>query len=128
MRIRHRSTVRGLLILLPVLALAPFGTRPALAQGQESSTSTMAAHTSGHPAPLLSTADVTSVPSAQTTPGLSSVPLPVPKDKAEGLALPGSVVLASPSRLDCNEIRAANARARCEQRKTPPAPPAGAPS
>src|SRR3954454_2936946 len=41
----------------------------ALAQGQESETSTMGAHTNAHPPPVLSTIDVTSVPSGQTEAG-----------------------------------------------------------
>lgn len=125
MSVGHRSVAGGLPLFLLALGLVQFGARPALAQGQETSTSAMGAHTSGHPAPLLSTSSVTAVPSAQMVPGLS-VPVPVPKDRGEGLALPGSVALSSPSGLDCAAIQAPNARTRCEQRKTPPTPPAGA--
>lgn len=98
----------------------------ALAQGQESETSTMGAHTNAHPPPVLSTIDVTSVPSGQPIAGVP-IPAPLRRDgRQAGLAPPGEVPLSPPGRLYCSDIQDRTARDRCEARKAPAAPPKGA--
>ena len=98
----------------------------ALAQGQESEASTMGAHTNAHPPPVLSTIDITSVPSGQPVPG-TPIPAPLRRDGEQaGLAPAGEVPLRSPERLYCSDIQDRTARDRCEARKTPAAPPKGA--
>ena len=108
------------------LAWAAGHAGPVLAQGQESESSTMGAHTNAHPPPVLSTIDVTSVPSGQPVAGL---PTPAPLRRGgeqAGLAPAGEVPLRPPERLYCSDIQDRTARDRCEARKVPAAPPKGA--
>lgn len=95
------------------------------AQGQDSTTSPSGPQTSAHPPPLLSTQDVTTVPSGTPKPG-TPLPARYRVRAAPGLALPGPIAPASPARLACADIGDPTARARCESRTTPPAPPKGA--
>jgi hypothetical protein len=101
------------------------GTGSALAQGQESVAAPMGPQTTAHPPPLLSSIAAVSVPSGKVIEPLP-VAVPVPEQHGGGLALPGSVQLASPDRLACGDIQDRNARRRRESRKAPPAPPAEA--
>lgn len=108
-----------------VVCLVAAWSGAARAQGQDSTTSPSGPQTAAHPPPLLSTQEVTTVPSGTPKPG---APLPA-RDRAraaQGLALPGPIAVASPARLACADIRDATARARCEGRPAPPAPPKGA--
>jgi hypothetical protein len=108
------------------LACAAGHARPVLAQGQDSETATMGSHTNAHPPPVLSTIDITAVPSGQAVPGVP-IPASLRRDgRQAGLAPAGEVPLRSPERLYCSDIQDRTARERCEARKAPAAPPKGA--
>src|SRR3954447_6987657 len=112
----------GPIAVLLLLLLCPGGS--ALAQGQDSVTAPMGPQTSAHPPPLLSSASAPSAPSGKA---ISPLPIavPVPEQRGAGLVLPGSVQLAAPVRLACDDIADRNARRRRAARKPSPAPPAG---
>jgi hypothetical protein len=112
----------GILASLHVLLALGAGSY-ALAQGQESVVAPMGPQTSARPPPL-SQATVTATPSGQP---VEPLPIPVarPEERGGGLVLPGQVRIAV-QRLACGDIGDANARARCEALRTPPAPPAEA--
>jgi len=119
----HRwRRVAAAICLGTALGLLP-GAQAALAQGQESETAPMGPQTTARPAPLLSSIASVSVPSGRA---MTPPPIPVarPAEPGSGLALPGSVRLESPARLACGDIQDDTARARCEARTAPPAPPA----
>src|SRR4051794_24499291 len=101
------------------LALAAGHAGLALAQGQESEASTMGAHTNAHPPPVLSTVDVTSVPSGQPVAGVP-IPASLLRDGwRAGLAPAGEVPLRSPERLYCSDIQDRTARDRCGSSGSP---------
>ena len=106
-------------LLLALLSLTP---RPAVAQGNESTTSTQGSHTNAVPPPLLSTDSVTAVDSGKPRAGPGLSPDMRPR-RATGLASAGPISLRAPARLSCQGIGEATARARCQARKTPPPPP-----
>ncbi|MEZ0172628.1 hypothetical protein [Microvirga sp. TS319] len=113
-------------IALPVLAgwlfaIACGGT--AFAQGQESTTSTQAPHTSPHPVPLLSTEDVTSVPSGNPIQG-QPLPQEMRPRAPDALGMTGPVAIPQ-IQLACDTIQDETARTRCEGRTGPAAPPKG---
>lgn len=106
--------------LASILVMAgAFGS--ALAQGQDSTTSTQAPHTNAHPAPLLSTDSVTSVPSGTVLQG-TSLPAEMKAPTPTGFAPPGPVTIPKVS-MACGSIADATAKARCSSRSEPAAPP-----
>ena len=105
------------------LLLALQGT--ALAQGNDTSTSTMAPQGSPRPT-ALSQATVSAVSGGKPV-APRSVPLARPAERGGPLDLPGSVRLAAPARLACADIAERTARSRCENLRTMPAPPRGTP-
>ncbi|WP_414472502.1 hypothetical protein [Microvirga sp. M2] len=124
--ISRSSGPRPRSIVLPVLAGWLFAIAwggAAFAQGQESTTSTQAPHTSPHPVPLLSTEDVTSVPSGNPIQG-QPLPQQMRPRAPDALGMTGPVTIPQ-VQLACNAIRDETARSRCEGRTSPAAPPKG---
>jgi hypothetical protein len=113
---RLAGSIAGLVLCLL------FDNSPLLAQGQESTSSAQSAHTSSHPPPVLSTAEVTSVPSGNTVQG-SGFAANLRRDVKSGLQLQGPVAFEPPSKLACADIHDDTARARCNARKAPAAFP-----
>lgn len=107
-------------LMLIVLAC---GGRPACAQGNDATTSTVGSATNAHPVPLLSTSEVISVPTAKAIAGGAPLPREFRPLPATGLGLPGPIALRSPARLFCADIRDETARNRCRARGAPAAPP-----
>ncbi|WP_406854544.1 hypothetical protein ABEG18_18605 [Alsobacter sp. KACC 23698] len=113
-----RRSIGLALVACGVCAAAVGG---ALAQGQDSSTSTQAPHANAHPPPLLSTDSVTSVPSGKPLPG-SEFPAAMRPRPASSLAPAGPVAIPT-VQLACDAIQDDAARARCGALKEPKAPP-----
>jgi hypothetical protein len=109
-------------VLVPLLA----GPVPAFAQGQDSSTSAQAPHTSGHPVPVLSTDSVTSVPSGDIIEGIP-LPASMRPRQAAGYAPAGPIAIGQVT-FGCDPIKDEAARRTCTERGKagpPPTFPAG---
>ena len=97
-----------------ILAVLVAGSVPVLAQGQDSSTSAQAPHTSSHPVPVLSTDSVTSVPSGKIIEGIA-LPAAMRPRTAIGYAPAGPVAIGEVT-LDCEPIEDETARRTCRDR------------
>jgi len=109
---------------LPIIAvLWASSSAVAFAQGNDASTSGQQGQTSGHPPPLLSTIEVTSVPSSKAEP---TQPL-APQWRRGGASPFGAPPfrLEAQSAFACDAIADETARTRCSARTAAVAPPMG---